>query len=80
MTDLLSEIREADSESVNGGMYVGPDRRDEAEELVDSGKVVRLQNPAGVSPIYVPMGSDHYSTERLERMRERQSGGEGEDV
>lgn len=70
---LLGEIRRGDREATNGGHYVGPDRRDEAERLVDEGKVVRLRNPAGVSPIYVPMDSDHYSDERLERLRERQS-------
>jgi len=78
MSDLLSEIEEADRSSVNGGMYVGRDRRDEVEELVDAGEIVRLRNPAGVSPIYVPMSSDHYTTERLERLRDKQSEGDTE--
>lgn len=74
MSDLLSEIEEEDRSSENGGMYVGPGRRDEAEDLVDAGKIVRLRNPAGLSPIYVPMSSEHYTTERLERLRDKQSG------
>jgi len=78
MSDLLEEIQNTDRQSVNGGMYVGRDRRDEAEELVENGEVVRLRNPAGVSPIYVPMNSDHYATERLKRLREKQAGGDTE--
>lgn len=70
---LLEDIRTEDSVSTNGGHYVGPDRRDMAEELVDEGRVVRLKNPAGRTPIYVPMDSDHYADERLERLREKQS-------
>lgn len=73
MSSLLDEIREKDEDSTNGGHYVGPDRQDEAEELVAQGEVVRMQNPAGVTPIYVPVDSPHYSSDRLERMRERQS-------
>lgn len=72
---LLDEIRRGDAESTNGGHYVGPDRRDEADRLVAEGQVVRMQNPAGVSPVYVPMDSPHYNDDRLERMRERQSEG-----
>lgn len=70
---LLDEVKKGDREATNGGYYVGPDRRDEAENLVEEGKVVRLLNPAGVSPKYVPMGSEHYSDERLERLRKKQA-------
>lgn len=76
MTDkdkLLTDIREGDRNSLNGGHYVVPDRRDTAEELVEEGKVVRTTNPAGVTPVYVPMDSDHFSRERLERLQEKQS-------
>jgi len=70
---LFIEIKNGDDESVNGGYYVGPDRRNIAEQLVDDGRVVRFQNPAGVTPLYVPMDSDNYSEDRLERMKERQA-------
>lgn len=71
--DLLNEIRRRDEESLNGGHYVEPDRWDEAERLVADGEVVRMKNPAGATPLYVPMGSPHYSDERMERMRDRQA-------
>lgn len=71
--ELLEEIREGDRRSTNGGHYVGPDRRDEAKQLVIAGKVVRMTNPAGRTPVYVPVDSDHYDSDRLERLRLQQS-------
>lgn len=71
--ELLKEIREGDQRSTNGGYYVELEQRDEAKELVIAGKVVRMTNPAGRSPQYVPMDSEHYNTERLERLRDQQS-------
>lgn len=69
---MLKEIREKDHESTNGGHYLGPDRRDIAEELVDDGVIVRMKNPAGVSPQYFPMDSPHFTDERLKTLRNRQ--------
>jgi hypothetical protein len=71
--EVFNEIRYADETSVNGGHYVESEKRDHAEELVERGLVVRLKNPAGVSPIYVPMDSEHYSEDRLQRLREKQT-------
>lgn len=69
---ILEEIREGDAKSTNGGHYVSTEDREIAEQLVGLGKVVRLKNPAGVTPIYVPIDSDHYSDDRLKRLSERQ--------
>ena len=71
--DILSKIILKDSQSTNGGCYISKENRDKAEQLVDEGAIVRLKNPAGASPIYVPMSSNHYSEKRLNNLREKQS-------
>lgn len=74
--ETLEEIEEGDADSINGGHYIEAERREIAENLVEAGEVVRMRNPAGVSPKYVPVDSDHYSDDRLARMSERQSSDE----
>lgn len=70
--EILEEIREGDAKSTNGGHYVSLEDRDIAEQLVGLGKVVRMENPAGATPVYVPVDSDHFSDDRLQQMSERQ--------
>lgn len=69
---LLAEIKQAD-DNRSGGYYVHSDLRDKAEELVDEGEVVRLENPAGQSPLYYPKDTNNLTDERVEKLTERQS-------
>lgn len=70
---LLEIIRRKDQETINGGYHVHSGHQDIAERLVDRGKVVRLRNPAGVSPIYYPVDTDNLGNERVKELVKKQS-------